>query len=1191
MVIYYCFFYFVSKVYQASESVFLPRKGKRYEFTSNLFFKALLVSAFINSGVLLRAQEMQLANQAPQTISPQAYEFTKFGDVPVSKYTGVPDISIPIYTIQTEGLEIPIRLKYHSNGIKVAEEASWVGLGWSLETVGSIVQVVNQYDDYGSYGSMAPLFEHPSFFKIPGGVSDETSKIIEYNLEQDVGIEGTALGHVNGDNWTRDAQPDVFKFSFLGYSGSFTYDRRGGSYVSLDNKNLKIQSDPPRTSTNSIPGNFIITVPEGHTFVFGLKSTTTLSFIDSKVFPKGGGGVGLLGHVTSRYYDIVAIYTNKGGGIFFGYDETDEILNQPSVAQTFINNVHDFRGEGPLAYEYFPSNETITSMSLTKQKNSYLKSITTDNVLIDFISTFDRKDMQGAKRLKNIIVKNNSTYNATLKSFELTYDYFTGHIYGNKLDSYLSAEFKRNFTKTDDEKSKRLMLTSVKENDLPAYQLIYNIDTQLPLKTSLAYDHWGFYNGKLTSTLQSRGSADEVSLQAGILNKIIYPTGGSTAFEYERNEIDDFNINPEFEVSTGSVNLFDNNYNTPYTNTNNNFVYATTISSGWLLVPEGGAAIKLYRSISLSGTGSCPTSNPTALPYYPNAEWQVVQYNADAAKKVEQNGWSAISSIVGNTTYKVKEEYGRINVGEPLFKEWDETLTLAPGVYFFSTGLNNACGPQTSTSNTAFAYLRVEYSITKLINTPTPFGAGLRVKSIANKNEAGTGTSLKQFKYYEPKLMSLPTYEYKSPFLVEYLWASKECQRENSANPSFCCLSFTVQGVTHRISTNSYFVPSTSAAGNYVGYGRVEELVTNPANVTQNNGKIVTTYQNEKDVQEADNVNLPLIKNNKTNGLVLTESIYDVNDNLLRSTEQTYDDVKQDCLWGMMGFWKESRIVIEDDVACVAGYHHIFNVGFYPIKRTETLLMSKKTTSFSNGVTQVNLEEYEYDGNNQLKSKKFTNSNGKIFTELYTYPYDQPADPVITEVINQNYIASPITVEKRINGNTIYFEQKDYQIIGYNYLFKPKTFFENAKISIRNNATDALRTQMEYQRFSGNKLLQYKGIDGVVVSLLWGYKNTCIVAKIIGATYDQVSPLVSALLLENPTSDAALQTELNKIRAALPNTSVTTYTHKPLVGVTTIVDPNGQIQSFEYDSNNRLKSVRDFNGNLVSEYKYNYFHY
>ncbi|MEJ7645923.1 MAG: hypothetical protein WKF87_15115, partial [Chryseolinea sp.] len=51
---------------------------------------------------------------------------------PISYHTGVPEISVPIYTIQEGTLSLPVSLRYHSSGIRVDEVVSCVGSGWSL---------------------------------------------------------------------------------------------------------------------------------------------------------------------------------------------------------------------------------------------------------------------------------------------------------------------------------------------------------------------------------------------------------------------------------------------------------------------------------------------------------------------------------------------------------------------------------------------------------------------------------------------------------------------------------------------------------------------------------------------------------------------------------------------------------------------------------------------------------------------------------------------------------------------------------------------------------------------------------------------------------------------------------------------------------------------------------------------------
>lgn len=51
---------------------------------------------------------------------------------------------------------------------------------------------------------------------------------------------------------------------------------------------------------------------------------------------------------------------------------------------------------------------------------------------------------------------------------------------------------------------------------------------------------------------------------------------------------------------------------------------------------------------------------------------------------------------------------------------------------------------------------------------------------------------------------------------------------------------------------------------------------------------------------------------------------------------------------------------------------------------------------------------------------------------------------------------------------------------------------------------------------------------------------------------------------------------------------ITTYIHKPLVGVTSVTDPKGDTQTYHYDNFNRLEFVKDKDGNVLSENEYHY---
>src|SRR5690606_39188406 len=92
--------------------------------------------------------------------SPNVKEMNKYLDQPVNTSSGIPSIQIPIYTINVGNIVVPISLDYHAGGIKVDQEASSVGLGWSLNAGGNVNREERDFIDDLQIGDFGGFMFH-----------------------------------------------------------------------------------------------------------------------------------------------------------------------------------------------------------------------------------------------------------------------------------------------------------------------------------------------------------------------------------------------------------------------------------------------------------------------------------------------------------------------------------------------------------------------------------------------------------------------------------------------------------------------------------------------------------------------------------------------------------------------------------------------------------------------------------------------------------------------------------------------------------------------------------------------------------------------------------------------------------------------------------------------------------------------
>ncbi|WP_288443708.1 DUF5977 domain-containing protein [uncultured Chryseobacterium sp.] len=137
-------------------------------------------------------------------------------------------------------------------------------------------------------------------------------------------------------------------------------------------------------------------------------------------------------------------------------------------------------------------------------------------------------------------------------------------------------------------------------------------------------------------------------------------------------------------------------------------------------------------------------------------------------------------------------------------------------------------------------------------------------------------------------------------------------------------------------------------------------------------------------------------------------------------------------------------------------------------------------------------------------------------------------------------------------------------------------------------------------------ILQTSNKTGTPTTTIYGYQQTLPIAQINGITYAQLMQIFNLPatatgylgldIVAKSNADKDLGTE-NALLNALDNFrknpglasyEVTTYTHDPLIGITSTTNPSGIKETYQRDSFHRLNKILDSNGKIVKEYNYNY---
>jgi YD repeat-containing protein len=527
---------------------FKQRKQKIY-MAKNFKIILYLLIQIISSSVFSQNSNVKNPFLPNYTVpTPQSAGLGRYGEIPISPATGIPDINIPLGSAKGNKLEVPIRLIYHASGIKVDDLAGWVGQGWSLDAGGLITRtIVGQPDEYNRKNFICNFCSIQNLYL-------KSSYDIRNNNDDYSYLKKLADGQLDGE-------PDIFAFNFLGKTGKFFIDT-SGTIITDKKYPYKIES-----LGFSDGGAFIrwkITDENGIKYYFDGSTGGGIERIRMKNSPQSS--LPPYGDIsppqTTAWYLNKIIYPGNADSIVFTYSDYS-----PS---NFNSPIHKYKTNYT---SYIPSGNVSVGSDFDLYE--ILKGT------IDGEATLTEEFPKQIMMSSNILVSTIKSKNGEVDFFShsLTTGYFDRYT-DYKLDSISFKDNNNNVTKKYQlfysYKNERLFLDSLKEKSLSASvpPYIFTYYGNLPKRFSYSQDYWGYYNGKSNSHLipyikelmykvrpyplnnglesytgytPADRTADELSAKAGTISKIKYPTGGYTQFDYELNEFTTINQNLDLE--------------------------------------------------------------------------------------------------------------------------------------------------------------------------------------------------------------------------------------------------------------------------------------------------------------------------------------------------------------------------------------------------------------------------------------------------------------------------------------------------------------------------------------------------------------------------------------------------------------------------------------------------------------------
>ncbi len=1127
--------------------------------------------------------------------SPEAAAFAKYGDTQVSMFTGVPQINQSLCTIEGREMSVPISLTYDASGIPVEQQASWVGLSWNLNAGGRISRTTNGLpDDYIAvdnayktiFNDNATAIEAESYVNM---LMTDSHANLTFDTAADAKRYAEFLYLVN-TNYV-ETQADYFSLNVMGLNETIVFERVSGVNVPrvMNNPRIKVEPYLSATTPNYIAG-WKITGEDGTQYFFEEIEETTRTNANDAIAEDGSGGdlLGDFGNTRFASSWLLTKVISKNGKDTFEFS-----YKQAGTS----DNLAFATAAGSGTTELLPNvtnypNPPVAKFSevTTKIKQKFMTGIVHNSKTLATFNFGDRYDVTTSvvnSRLASIDLFNNE--GTELKSIVFDNDdYFNldGQVPGSGgfTKNYYDIRLKLN----------GYTIKGTDDNDYETFAFEYHVPDNLPSRFSFDQDYYGYYNAAGNSTLFPFYETDNLTfagadrepnsaaMRIGMLEKVTYPTKGHTIYEYESHDVNKlvpspFSIAPlnleinEFSLTTPELNrdedgnLCDDRFAPPLDP-------KMKIDNFTILATGAGVYDLIYTATSSEALAIIVKLDENSPPFQNYCDFQ---------------------NIGGNES-------------RFLYASETSTMNLTEGNYAAII----VVGPDGATNEYGNSSLRLIKTSNNLVYQNIAVG-GNRIASITDYTKANEIAQQKQYTYTDSEDKSTGTVNYAIDLIdgrsgttqngnKGQLVRQATFARGSEPYISYCLVTETrTSGNTNIGSTTyEYYAGSQGTTPrNTAPYENMFIPSLRAGNVMKKTMKNLandTVAREEIDYYET--IDRPI----KIHSLVVSSGEEYFGKTILIKGFNTGDSDPNNDFYKLVYLDSWNCNPPSPEQGCVPpayitnpiaeGYEEVLSRAWAPFKATTTFAngayggvnYSKTETVYPEG-TVTSVEETTYDestGSLYLPRKKtMTDSKGEVYETTYRYPTDEN----INSLINKNCLVEVVKTETvKVDGNQLMSSRENtYGTFGAAVL--PTVIKTKKDVS-------AQEDRVTFDFYQNGNLRMAKQENGPTTVYLWGYDDRYPIAKIEGVTKAEVATALSTNEAGLATFDETDITAIDALRSntALSQAMITTYTYKPLVGVATITDPRGYTNTFEYDARNRLKTVKDDAGKLVSDYEYHF---